>query len=72
MNYKGVLFLFLGLLTSVGIFSQEDNFLTLHSSDNFKIQGYLQLGGNAVAETNLFWNLADVPDFDYDSDTQWF
>ncbi|GAA4812908.1 alginate export family protein [Litoribaculum gwangyangense] len=43
----------------------------MHDSENLKVQGYLQFGSNAVAETNLFWNLADVPQLDYNSDTQW-
>ena len=51
--------------------AQESNFLTFKDTETFKLQGYLQFGVNAVAETNLFWNLADVPELDYDSDTQW-
>ncbi|MDY2586831.1 alginate export family protein [Winogradskyella aquimaris] len=59
------------IVSSIGLWSQETNFLTLHNSEKFKVQGTLQFGANAVAETNLFWNLADVPELDFDSDTQW-
>ena len=59
------------LLLSAGLLAQEGNILTFHKSEKLNIQGYLQFGTNAVAETNLFWNLADVPELDYDSDTQW-
>lgn len=72
MRIKGIFILVICFLAPGVIFAQEDNFLTLHNSEKFKLQGHLQFGGNAVAETNLFWNLADVPEIDYDSDTQWF
>lgn len=66
------LFIYLCLIFALAeINAQETNFLTLHNSEKFKLQGTLQFGANGVAETNLFWNLADVPEIDYQSDTQW-
>lgn len=37
------------------------------------VRGHLQGGANAVAETNLFWNLSDAfaPQAGFDPDTQW-
>ncbi|MDC7997998.1 alginate export family protein [Gilvibacter sediminis] len=70
MNYKCILFSFL-LVIGGKAYSQDSEFLMLYESEGIKVQGYLQFGVNAVAETNLFWNLADVPELDYDSDTQW-
>ena len=42
-------------------------------SDKTEIKFTLEGGINAVAETNLYWNLADkfAPSADFDSDTQW-
>lgn len=59
------------LLFGVHLFAQESNFLTFYNSEKLNVQGTLQFGANGVAETNLFWNLADVPELDYSSDTQW-
>ena len=58
-------------LSSPIIVSQNGNPLLFIDSDRLTVQGHLQFGINAVAETNLFWDLADVPEFDFDSDTQW-
>lgn len=41
------------------------------SFGNWTVAGLFQGGLNAVSETDLFWNLADVPELDFDSDPQW-
>ena len=71
---KTKLFILLSVICFAVHSQNEDNknFLTIHNSETFNVQGYLQFGSNLVAENNLFWNLADVPELDYDSDTQWW
>ncbi|WP_345005654.1 hypothetical protein [Snuella lapsa] len=59
------------LFYSNNVYSQEKKELIFHNSEKLKIQGHAQFGVNAVAETNLFWDLADVPELDFNSDTQW-
>jgi len=54
------------LLSSNCLHSQEKNPLLFYNSEKVQIQGYVQTGVNLVAETNLFWNLADVPELDYE------
>ncbi len=51
--------------------AQENTSMVLYQKEDMKIKWHLQFGVNAVAETNLFWNLADVEGFDFDSDTEW-
>ncbi len=50
----------------------EDPMLLI-DRDGFMLRAHLQVGVNAVAEQNLFWNYADIfaPDADFDSDTDW-
>ncbi|MBN2020632.1 MAG: hypothetical protein JW749_10465 [Sedimentisphaerales bacterium] len=55
---------------SATIAGQRDPML-LHQEKDLEVHGHLQLGLNAVAERNLFWNIADVPEIDFDSDTEW-
>lgn len=56
---------------SINTFSQENKQLILVEKDKLKVQAHIQFGMNGVAETNLFWNLADVPTLDFDSDPEW-
>ncbi|MBN1184960.1 MAG: hypothetical protein JXB49_21930 [Bacteroidales bacterium] len=58
-------------LLSINIFSQEKNQLKLIDREKLKVQSHIQFGLNGVAETNMFWNLADVPALDFDSDPEW-
>jgi hypothetical protein len=63
--------LFKVILYVTSITAQKQNPLLFHKNSKTELRGYLQTGINLVAETNLFWNLADTPTLDYDSDTQW-
>lgn len=47
--------------------------MLFHDADGLKIRGHLQFGLNAVAEDNLFWDLASTtaPGSGFDADTQW-
>ncbi len=65
------IFFYLILSASMSIIAQKNNALHFLNKEHLDIQGYLQSGINAVAETNLFWNLADVPELDFNSDTEW-
>ena len=67
----GFIFLIAIFLYSNHTRAQDKNVLSIFQSKKIKIQGHIQFGVNAVAETNLFWNLADVPQLDFDSDTEW-
>lgn len=51
----------------------EEDPMLLFSEDGFSVRGHLQFGLNAVAEENLFWDLAatTAPLADFDPDTQW-
>ncbi len=71
MNKKLFTFLCISLLTKSLLFAQNTEFLNFHKSEKSSLQELLQFGFNGVLENNLFWNLADVPNFDYNSDTQW-
>ncbi|EZH72352.1 hypothetical protein ATO12_23145 [Aquimarina atlantica] len=66
-----VLLSVLGFLGSSNYLLAQEKNLLFYNSEEVQIQGYAQAGLNFVAETNLFWNLADVPELDYDSDTEW-
>ncbi|GAA0732916.1 alginate export family protein [Aquimarina litoralis] len=59
------------LFITTSITSQEKSDLLFYRKNSITIEGQLQAGVNAVGETNLFWNLADVPELDFDSDTEW-
>lgn len=45
----------------------------LYEAEALTVRWHLQFGLNAVAETNLFWNFADIvaPTSGFDSDTEW-
>ncbi|MEQ8738179.1 MAG: hypothetical protein RID59_06380, partial [Hoeflea sp.] len=47
--------------------------MVLVDDETVTVRGHLQGGINAVAETNLFWNLSDTfaPQEGFDPDTQW-
>lgn len=46
----------------------------LYDDNDFTLRGYLQFGLNAVAERNLFWDLAatTAPANGFDADKEWF
>ena len=47
--------------------------MLLHDADGLTVRGHLQFGLNAVAEDNLFWDLAatTAPGSGFDPDTEW-
>lgn len=47
--------------------------MLIHDADGLKVRGHLQFGLNAVAEDNLFWDLAatTAPGSGFDPDTEW-
>ena len=47
--------------------------MLFHDAGGLKVRGHLQFGLNAVAEDNLFWDLASTtaPGSGFDADTQW-
>lgn len=62
------------IISSTGIVhAQEQDPMLVVDDDNITVRGHLQGGANAVAETNLFWNLSDTfaPQENFDPDTQW-
>jgi hypothetical protein len=62
--------LFLGLLPRAA--TAQDPML-LVDEPGLEVRMHLQVGVNAVAEQNLFWNFADTfaPEAGFDSDTRW-
>lgn len=70
-NTIKVSLLFIAIFHVASITSQEKNPLLFYKSSKTELRGHVQTGINLVAETNLFWNLADTPSLDFDSDTQW-
>ncbi|MEM6849739.1 MAG: alginate export family protein, partial [Pseudomonadota bacterium] len=63
-------FSFLFAATAV---AEERDPMLLVDRDGFKVRAHLQFGLNAVAETNLFWDLAatTAPGSGFDPDTEW-
>jgi hypothetical protein len=53
--------------------AQERDPMLFHDANGFKARGHLQFGLNAVAERNLFWDLAatTAPGSGFDADTNW-
>jgi len=53
--------------------AQAQDRMLLYDKDGLKIRGHLQLGLNAVAENNVFWNFSDTfaPDARFDTDPRW-
>jgi hypothetical protein len=53
--------------------AQERDPMLFHDANGFKVRGHLQFGLNAVAERNLFWDLAatTAPGSGFDADTNW-
>lgn len=47
--------------------------MLLYDRNGLTIRSHLQFGINAVADTNLFWDFAEIitPESDFNSDTQW-
>ena len=47
--------------------------MLFYDQDGLKVRGHLQFGLNAVAERNLFWDLAATtsPGSGFDADTNW-
>jgi hypothetical protein len=56
-----------------GAAAQEAEPTLLRDANGLKVRWHLQVGLNAVAETNLFWDLGEfaAPASGFDSDTQW-
>jgi hypothetical protein len=61
------------LVTAGSIQAQERDPMLFYDSNGLKIRGHLQFGLNAVAERNLFWDLAasTAPGSGFDADTNW-
>jgi hypothetical protein len=53
--------------------AQQRDPMLLYDQGGLKVRGHLQIGLNAVAERNLFWDLAAVtaPASGFDPDTEW-
>lgn len=53
--------------------AQDRDPLLFYNENGLKIRGHFQAGLNAVAETNLFWDLANTtaPGSGFDADTEW-
>ncbi len=71
MKLKLYTIFLLTIFYSGAVQAQDKDFLLFNDTEDLIIRGFFQVGANGVAETNLFWNLADVPELDYSSDTQW-
>lgn len=63
-----------GMLEKKALVSQGTRPWLLLSQNSLSVTGHFQAGLNAVAEANLYWNLADfaAPAARFDSDTEWF
>ncbi len=61
------------LLSAGAAAAQDGDPMVIVDNDNLTVRTHLQGGVNAVAETNLFWNLSDAfaPQEGFDPDTQW-
>lgn len=59
--------------SAAGAVAQEADPTLLHDANGLKVHWHLQVALNAVAETNLFWDLGEfaAPTSGFDSDTQW-
>lgn len=55
-------------------YAQDAGPLTLVKDDTTEVKATIEGGINAVAEQNLYWNLADkfAPSAEFDSDAEWF
>lgn len=53
--------------------AQEQDRMLLYDKDGLKIRGHLQLGLNAVAENDVFWNFSETfaPGSGFDPDPRW-
>lgn len=56
---------------SLNLWAQAPKDMTIYDKQGLKITGHLQAGVNLVSETNLFWNLANIPGVDFNSDPTW-
>ncbi|MEL7091599.1 MAG: alginate export family protein [Pseudomonadota bacterium] len=70
---KSVANLSISLLFATAIHAQERDPLLFYDANGLKVRGHLQFGLNAVAEQNLFWDLAatTAPGSGFDPDTEW-
>ena len=61
------------LAWSASATAQDSDPMLFHDANGLKVRGHLQFGLNAVAEDNLFWDLAaaTAPTSGFDPDTQW-
>ena len=59
--------------SATGAHAQDKDPTLLYDEDGLTIRGHLQFGLNAVAEQNLFWDLAatTAPGSGFDPDTEW-
>lgn len=67
---------FIGLVfccTPTSAQSQDNDPLLFYDMNGLTVRGHLQFGLNAVAESNVFWDLAatTAPDSGFDPDTEW-
>lgn len=61
------------LFTATMAPTQDRDPMLFYDQDGLMVRGHLQFGLNAVAETNLFWDLAatTAPGSGFDPDTEW-
>ncbi|MDX8350240.1 alginate export family protein [Cognatiyoonia sp. IB215446] len=61
------------LFAATRALSQDRDLTLIYDQDGLKVRGHLQLGLNAVAENNLFWDLAATtsPESGFDPDAEW-
>jgi hypothetical protein len=62
-----------GALAALPARAQDRDPMLFHARDGLSVRGHLQFGLNAVAERNLFWDLAETtnPGSGFDADTDW-
>ncbi|WP_324826626.1 hypothetical protein [Qipengyuania zhejiangensis] len=62
-----------GVLAGSPAVAQQSNPLAIHDDGDTRVTATLDGGVNAVAEQNLYWNLADkfAPSANFDSDAEW-
>ncbi|MEC3861239.1 hypothetical protein VK792_08085 [Mesobacterium sp. TK19101] len=70
---KGVGVVLLACCASVPALAQDRDPMLFHDRNGLTVRGHLQFGLNAVAERNLFWDLAATtnPGSGFDPDTNW-
>jgi hypothetical protein len=69
----GISVVLLACWAAVPVLAQDRDPMLFYDQDGLAVRGHLQFGLNAVAERNLFWDLATTsnPGSTFDPDTNW-